>query len=549
MNSNKDNSKLNNFLVQGGILAMAGIFVRILGLAKRIPLPYIIGDVGSSYYSAAYEIYNIVYVVSAYGIPLSVSKLVSAKISKGEYRNADKIFKSALLVAVIIGLFTSSFVFIFSDFLSRLLHEPMSFMAVRTLAPLLFIVSVMGVFRGFFQGMGTMIPTAISQLIEQIVVISVGLICAYFFGRYGEKVGMILHNENYKYAYGAAGATLGCTVGSLVGLIFLILVYKSNQKSFSKKIYRDPSHKVDSTGYVIKTFLLTVLPVILSNFVNYVSNIIDMGIHNAFMEKKNLYDIKSVNWGIYSGKYLVLINIPVAISAAMGASSVPTISSLMKRKEIDEVKIKIEKVIRVTMMISIPCAAGLFALAPSLMYLLFSTTNPISYNLLRIGAVGVITFSFMTLTTGILQGMSKLSKPIIHGLIALALHVTLLIILLNFTNLNIYAVALSNNFFSLFIGLMNITSICKIINYKQESKRTFILPAISSIVMGVAIYFIDKLFTKSGPNKILTFVSIIVGGAIYFVIMLLTKAIKKDEILMLPFGKKIYSILNRLHLI
>jgi len=548
MGSKKENSKLNNFIVQGGILAFTGIIVRILGLAKRIPLPYIIGDVGNSYYSAAYEIYNIIYVVSAYGIPLSVSKLVSAKIGKGEYRNADKIFRCALVIATIVGMITSVGVFVFSDQLSRLLHEPMSYLALRTLAPLLFIVSVMGVFRGYFQGMGTMIPTALSQLVEQIFVITVGLTGASVLSKYGDKVGSILHNENYKYAYGAAGATLGCTIGSACGLIFLLIIYKANTKTIRKNIFRDPSHKIDSTAVVVRTFILTVLPVILSNFVNYVSNILDMSIHNLFMEKKGLEAIKSVNWGIYAGKYLVLINVPIAISTAMGASSVPTISGLMKRKEYDEVKDKIERVIRITMMISIPCAAGLFALAPSLMWFIFSTTNEVSYNLLRIGAIGVVTFSFTTLTTGILQGMSKLSKPIIHGVIALALHVTILICLLNFTDLNIYAVALSNNFFSLFMSIMNIVAICKVLHYKQEIKRTFILPVISSAVMGITLFLLDKLFFANGYSRLLVVISILIGIIIYGVLMLLTKAIRKDEIVMLPGGTRIYNFLNRLHL-
>lgn len=549
MKSTENKNKLNNFIVQGGILAIAGVLVRILGLAKRIPLPYIIGDIGNSYYSAAYEIYNIVFIISAYGIPLSVSKLVSAKVSKGEYRNADKIFHCALIFAVITGLLTSTFVFFLSDKLSRALGEPMSYLALRTLAPLLLVVSIMGVFRGYFQGMGTMVPTATSQLIEQIVLIIVGLSSAYLLSGYGEKVGLILHNENYKYAYGAAGATLGCTIGSLCGLIFLILVYKANSKQFKKNIYRDPTHKVDSTLSVFRIFLFTTLPVIASNFVNYISNLLDMYIHNNYMIKKGLEDIKSINWGIYSGKYLVLINVPIAISTAMGVSSVPTISGLLKRGEYDEVKDKIARVIRVTMIVSIPCAVGLFALAPSLIWMLFSSTNETGPNLLRIGSIGVVLFSISTLTNGILQGMSKLIKPIIHGLISLTLHVSILVCLLKFTNLNIYAVALSNNFFSLFICIMNIYSISKILKYKQEVIKTFAIPFLSSIVMGIVIFFLDRLFNATiGMSKPMVMVNILIGAIVYFVIMLLTKGITGEELSAIPGGNRIYSILKRFHL-
>ena len=548
MGNNKPN-KLKNFIVQGGILALAGVLVRILGLAKRIPLPYIIGDIGNSYYSVAYEIYNIVFIISAYGIPLSVSKLVSAKVGKGEYRNADKIFRCALGISTVTGIITSSLVFIFADKLSRLLNEPMSFLALRALAPLLFLVCIMGVFRGYFQGLGSNIPTAISQLVEQIFLIIVGLSGAYLLTGYGEKVGLLLHNENYKYAYGACGATMGCTIGALCGLIFLIMLYKANLKYIKKRIYRDPTHKIDSTFDVIRNFIFTVIPVILSNFINYVSNILDMYIHNLFMEKKGIdSNLKSTNWGIYSGKYLVIINIPIAISAAMGVSTVPAISGLLKKKEYKEIRIKINKVIKITMLIAIPCAVGVFALAPEIMWFLFSTTNETAYNLLRIGAPGIILFSLMTLTTGILQGLDHLRKPIVHGVISLALHVTILISLLNFTDLNIYAVALSNNFFSLFMCIMNIHSIRKVIHQKFEIKNTFIMPFVSSAIMGALVYVLSLLFNQLGHSRLLILLTIIIGAFVYFAIMLLTRTITKVELESIPGGDKLYRFFKKLRL-
>ena len=548
MENNKQ-SKLKNFIVQGGILALAGVLVRILGLAKRIPLPYIIGDIGNSYYSVAYEIYNIVFVISAYGIPLSVSKLVSSKVGKGEYRNADKIFKCALGISSITGILTSSLVFIFADKLSRLLNEPMSFLALRALAPLLFIVCIMGVFRGYFQGLGSNIPTAISQLVEQVFLIIVGLTGAYILTGYGEKVGLLLHNENYKYAYGACGATMGCTIGALCGLIFLIMLYKANYKYIKKRIYRDPTHKIDSTFDVIRNFIFTVIPVILSNFINYVSNILDMYIHNLFMEKKGIDStLKSTNWGIYSGKYLVIINIPIAISAAMGVSTVPAIAGLLKKKEYKEIRVKINKVIKITMLIAIPCAVGIFALAPQIMWFLFSTTNETAYNLLRIGAPGVVLFSLMTLTTGILQGLDHLRKPIAHGVISLALHVTILISLLNFTDLNIYAVALSNNFFSLFMCIMNIYSIRKVIHQKFEIRKTFVMPFVSSVIMGALVYVLGLLLSKIGYSRILILLIILLGAFVYLAIMLLTRTITKDELDSIPGGDKFYRLFKKLRL-
>jgi len=549
MSGDGKQSKFNNFIVQGGILALAGVLVRILGLFKRIPLTYIIGDLGNSYYSAAYEIYNIVLTISSYAIPLSVSKLVAARVNKGQYKNADKIFKCTLVFALVMGLLSSSFVFIFARSLSEGMNEPMSYLPLRVLAPTLFIVAIMGVFRGFFQGQGNMVPTATSQLLEQIILICVSLSSAFLLSAKGEKVGKLLQNEHYKNAYGAAGATLGCSVGAACALAFLILIYRRNSSSFKRKVMRDPTDRIESTGYVFKVLIFTIIPVVISATVNNISNFLDQYIHNRIMVEKGLTEIKSINWGIYSGKYLVLIGVPIAMSSAMGASSVPTLAGIMKRKAYDEARDKIGRVIRITMMVSIPCAMGIFVLAGEIMYLLFSTTNETGPILLRVGAAGIVLFSFSTLTNGLLQGMSKLIKPIIHGLIALAVHVTILICLLKFTDLNIYAVALSNNFFSLIICILNVFAISRTVGYRQEYIKTFIYPLVSSLIMGGILFAMNKLLMRNGYSRIFILLEIIVGALIYFVVMVVSKGITATELSAVPGGTKLSALLVRLHLL
>ncbi len=542
-------NKLNNFIVQGGILAFAGVLVRMLGLLKRIPLTYIIGDVGNSYYSAAYEIYSIILTVSSYGIPLSVSKLVAARISKGQYKNANKIFRCTLIFAFVVGFLASSLVYIFAESLSNMMNEPMSYMALRVLAPTLFIVAIMGVFRGYFQGMGTMVPTACSQLIEQIILIAVSLTSAFLLSGKGQKVGALLNNENYKNAYGAAGATLGCSIGAAASLAFLVFVYKLHFKKQQRKIARDNTTVIESTGFVYKSLILTIVPVVISSTVNNISNFLDQFIHNRIMVEKGLEAIKSVNWGIYSGKYLVLINVPIAMANAMGASSVPTLSGVMRNKEYGEARRKIGSIIRVTMAVSIPCALGMAILAPEIMYLLFSTTNETGPLLLRIGALGIVLFSLSTLTNGILQGMSKLSKPITHALIALVVHVTVLVCLLKFTDWNIYAVAFSNNIFSAIMVVLNIYSISKAINYRQEFKKTFITPALCAAVMGLVIFLLNRIFTKGGYHRLLIILEIIIGAFVYFIAMILLKGLTAEEMERFPGGGKLVRILDRFHLI
>lgn len=549
MDTNTGKNKVNNnFIVQGSILAIAGVFVRILGLFKRIPLPYIIGDIGNSYYSAAYDIFQLFWIISAYGIPVALSKLVSQKVSKGEYRNADKIFKCTLNFAITIGLASTLIVFFFSNDLASLFREPMSYLAVKVISPTIFMVCILSVFRGYYQGMGTMIPTAISQIIEQIATVFVGLAAAYFLTGYGTKVGLILHNENYKYAYGATGAVLGCVVGAFCATLFLILLYRSNLTRFRKNIYKDPTNKLDSTLSIYKAIFLTIIPVVISSSVTTISNLCDHYLHNLIMDVRGFSALKTVNWGIYTGKYMVLVSVVLALSSAMGAATVPTLSGHVKKKEFDIAASKVSSVIRITMLVAIPAATGLAVLAPSVVYLLFSSTNEVAPTLLRIGGIGIVLFSLSSITSYILQGINHLYTPIKNALIALVVHLLLMTSLLYFTDLKVYSIAISNNVFAFIMCFLNLKAICKYLRYQQETNKTFVFPAISALAMGVSIFVLDLILNKNGYSRIKILFTVFVGVIIYFACMLLSKAIGKEELTKLPGGTRIYSLLKKLRI-
>ena len=177
--------KKTNFIVQGSILAMAGIISKLLGMVRRIPIEHIIGDVGNGYYSAAYEVYAFMLMISCYSLPLAVSKVVSAKVTKRQYKNAERAFQCSMAFAIFAGGICFLIVELFGDFIAtRFMLEPMSALALKVLGPALLMVAMMGVLRGYFQGLGTMMPTAISQVLEQIFVLIASIIGSYIlFGR------------------------------------------------------------------------------------------------------------------------------------------------------------------------------------------------------------------------------------------------------------------------------------------------------------------------------------------------------------------------------
>ena len=225
--------------MQGSILAIASIVSRIIGLLNRLPVTNIITDHGNDYYSAAYEIYNIILLISSYSLPLAVSKLVSAKVALGQHKNAFQIFKGAMYLAVVVGITGSLVTYVGAGFFTgTLLNTPESELSLKILALAVFFLAIMGVLRGYFQGMGTMMPTAISQIIEQIVNAIVSIAAASYLFQYGVALDQAAGVTNGKNGpiYGAAGSTLGTSMGALAGLLFLIVVMLMYNRVLQKQL-------------------------------------------------------------------------------------------------------------------------------------------------------------------------------------------------------------------------------------------------------------------------------------------------------------------------
>ena len=295
------NSRRSNFIVQGGILATAGIISRLIGLLYRVPLTNIIGDEGNGLYAAAFQIYSIMLLISSYSLPLAVSKLVSSRAAKGQYKNARKIFRGAFIFALISGGVVTVIVFFGADFFAgTLMTEAKSAVALRVLGPALLIVALMGVMRGYFQGMGTMMPTAISQILEQIVNAVMSIMAAKFLFQYGTKVAALLRDDSYAAAYGAAGGTFGTVAGALMGLLFLFLVLLSRNRTFKKQMNKDAGRYIESYGQIFRVLLLTILPVIMSAAIYNISDPLDQSIFNYIMTKNGMGDIQTSYWGMFS---------------------------------------------------------------------------------------------------------------------------------------------------------------------------------------------------------------------------------------------------------
>ncbi len=257
--STKKKSTTSGFLKQGSILAVASILVRVIGMLYRIPMANIIGEEGNGVYSAAFEIYNILLIISSYGMPMAVSKMVSAKCSQHKYKEAYHIFRYSMVFSICTGGAMALFVYFGADWLETQFFSSFQGIAIplRVLAPTIFIVAVMGTLRGLFQGRKTMIPTAFSQIMEQVVNAFVSVAAAYFLMR--------AHSASPKLsAWGAAGGTMGTCLGALVAFLILLFIYMVYRPVMHKQERRDKASRQMSLEGTYSLILMTVIPIILS---------------------------------------------------------------------------------------------------------------------------------------------------------------------------------------------------------------------------------------------------------------------------------------------
>ena len=530
----KKRTKKDDYIVQGSILAAAAVLTKIIGVVYRIPLTNILGDEGNGFYGYAYQVYAIALMISSFSLPTAVSKLVSIRLAKRQRRNAFRVFICSLAFAIGVGLFISLTIFLGAGLIStHLMKSPLSVYALRVLAPGLLIVAVMAVIRGYFQGMGTMLPTAISQIIEQVFNAVISIVGASVLFGIGTKAGEKSGEELLGPAYGAAGSTLGTVVGSLSGLLFLLFVIFLYKNVIRKQLKRDRTQNVDSTA------------------VYNINQIIDLTIFNHVMGSQGYVEKEYMALqGIYTGKYDTLINVPMAIANALGTSLVPSLTAVVTAGTKKQVHSKINQTLRLTMVIAIPSCIGYFVLASPIMVLLYNDSSATPARLLMAGAIVVVLYGLSSVTNSILHGLNYMTSPAKNAAAALGIHLVAFVLMMTVFKMNVYALVGGNIVFALAMSILNLLKIRKVSGFKIDFVSTFGKPFAAAAVMGIVTFGVFRLFdTLIGGRVIPVCISLIVAILVYAVVMLKIGTLSEDDILDLPMGGRILRISKKFHLL
>lgn len=500
----------SSFVKQASILMIAGLIVRVIGLLYRSPMREIIGDLGNGYYGYAYTVYSILLLISSYSIPMAISKLMAERIARKQYKNANRLFKGALVYACIVGGAAA----LFAWFGGRLLLPAggeNAVLALKMLAPTIFFCAILGVLRGYFQAHNTMVPTSISQIIEQLInaIVSVG--AAWLF------IEWFAGNETEEAIYGAAGGTLGTGAGVVAGLLFMLFVFVANRKEIQRRIDNDYTVEVESYKEIFRTILMMVTPVIFSTCIYNLSSYLDQSFFAPLMMTNGWKaDDITIQYGIFSGQYMVMINIPIALANAASTAVLPSVSGNFAVGDVEGARHKINEAIQMTMFLCIPAAVGMCVLADPIMHLLFPSTTALAGKLLMAGAVSVIFYSLSTITNGVLQGIGKPSLPVRHAALSLVINVAVLAVLTKFTPLGIYSVMIATIAYSLAMCILNGRSVTKHLDYHMDISNMFLRPLAAAVLMGgaaVAVYY--GLHRVIPSNVICLLPAILVAVVVY----------------------------------
>lgn len=544
----KESKKNNGFVIQAAILAAAGLFSRVIGLLYGSAIFQIIKKEGNGYYGSAYDIYFLILLISSYSIPTAVSKIISQRLALEEYKNAKKLFKCSLFYVIVVGLIGAIATYVFAPYVVN----SGAVLSLRIMAPTIFFAGILGVFRGYMQAHNTMVPTAISQIIEQIINALVSVGAAFLLTRpFGSVEGLDKATATLRASRGAAGSALGTGAGVLAGLIFILINYLKKRREFSRKVELD-NHNEKSYRQLFRMMILIVTPVIIATCIYNVSSTIDMKLFWWIvgdikgMESNKVSEI----YGMHSRNVITLINLPIAIAAAVSSALIPGISGAYSKNDVEGVKIRLNQAIRVTMMVLIPAMIGMCMLSNPIMQLLFKGVDKQAAYALSGCSISVVFYALSTITNGVLQGMGKVNAPVKNAAIALVVHVLFVMGMLYFTDGTLSVLAAGTVLYSLLMCVFNQFSIKKYLNYKMNFKRIYVMPTISALIMGVAAVAVYKgIYMIVSSNIISLFIAIIIAIIIYACTMLLTGACTEEDLLDLPKGGALVRLTKKLHLL
>lgn len=577
--ADKTNKGMGQTFIKGAlILGIANFIVKIIGALFKVPLINLIGDAGSGYFNVAYQIYTFMFIVATAGFPVAISKMVSESMANGHEKEANKIFRVAFSFLAIIGLIGTLVMFAFAPQLANMMNIPDASLGIFAIAPAVFFVAMTSAYRGYFQGRQNMYPTAFSEVIESSGKLIIGLLGAWLFmsmtvnGSLKSVVDFAARevvSPHTQTVLASAGAILGVTVGTFLAFLLLTIIYFAVRRKNKNAVTELHSR---GNKAILKQLILIAVPITIGASVSSLTTLIDMAtISHRLVIRPEVFDAyahmfdkgteffekamtegwqgaellsqkAATLYGMYTGKALTMFNLPLTLVVALGTSVVPAISAAVAKNNRVEAKNITESTIRIAVLFAAPCTFGMAVLSKEILNFLFSDTN--AWSVLAILSLAIIPVALVQVTNAVLQAYGRVYKPVIHMIIGGAVKVLVNFFLIPY--LGIDGAPVGTGICYLLIAVLNIAAIIKEAKIEFKWNSFIIKPVLAAAVMGAVGFVLSSFLPIS---KLLCLVEIGICALVYAIAIFVVKAVKREDILMLPKGAKIASVLEKYKLI
>lgn len=532
-----ESPKKQSFLHGAALLAAATAVVKIIGALYKIPLNAIIGEQGFSYFYTAYEIYSVLLLISTAGLPVAVSRLISQANSLGHYNQVRQVYKTARNIFLLLGLVSSLLMTIFCRRLAEFQQQPDAWFAIGCLGPCALLVCLLSAFRGFFQGQGNMIPTSVSEVLEAFFKMVVGIAAA-----------VLLLQATNSVPYAAGGAILGVTVSCLVSAVYLYAKFRKSYRSLPAS-----GEQVWPASATAKALLAIAVPITIGSAGLQLLSVLEAKLYmTQLLNLGNTQEQADTMKGIYNMTQTIF-NMPCAFIPAITISIIPAITAhitLMNNRAACATE---ESAARITGLISLPCAVGLFLLAEPIVALIGGYRGEkltLATHLMALMGIGTFFYSIVQLTNAIMQAHGHATIPVVNMLLAGVMRLVIVYLLTGNPHIALLGAPIGAALCYLCIGILNLVAMRRVIPQQPAIARNMLRPLIPALIMGAAAFGswigLKRVFagTTTSGKLILCAVPVLVGVVVYAFLAVKFHAITREDCLLLPKGDKIAKFLH-----
>ena len=570
--------KKQSFLQGALILAFGAILVKIIGVIFKIPLIRLIGSSGLGYFNTAYDLYLPIYTLAVAGLPVAVAKMVAESAAKKQYKDIKKIYQTALRAFLLTGTIGFLIMVGGASVFVKFIRNPGAFYSILALSPMIFFSCMISAHRGYYEGLCNMYPTAVSQIIEAVSKLVLGLGLAYvvvYFGNdyyelHGTVFGLVAQNpddaKRLIFSLGAAGAISGVTIGSVLATVYLAIYHKKNKNIISKEEY-DNSPPARHYKEIIKTLVKIAIPVCFGALVLNITALVDVtllqrrigDIVRNYPDFINTYypntelvklpgsEIANSFYGYY-GYALILYAIIPTITQAFGVSALPTVTTAWTKNDKKHLKASMESALKITALIAFPSGLSLAVLSKPILNLLYGGDAlgiTIAAPLLTVLGISVIFLSFSSPINSMLQAIGKQNIPVILLIIGGLIKILTNYILVGIPSININGAPIGTLCCCVFVAVLGFIMLCIKTKILPNFLGVFVKPLAASGVCAVSGWVCNSLLAQLMSEKLSVLIAIVIAVIAYVIALLCLRTLTSDEIKMLPFGENLHKLLEK----